>query len=105
MDDEIGLKLDLISQKLDQLIVITKLAQWSAIAKTQTEVRSDKINAAILDASTGWVRAGKMQAAVAKKTKSSTRTVRERIADLVAMDALEKRGGGPTMEYKACGLI
>ena len=94
-----------LGEKLDQLISITKLANWSAIAASQAEVRSDGINAAILDASTDWVRSGKMQEAVAKKTKSSTRTVRDRIGDLVTMGALETRGGGPSTEYKANGLI
>lgn len=49
--------------------------------------------------------AGKLQAAVAKKTKAATRTIQERIADLMAQGVLDKRGGGPTTEYKASGLI
>ena len=94
-----------LGEKLDQLIRITKLANWNAIAAAATEVRTDRIKAAILDATADWVRSGRMQTAVAKKTKSSTRTVRDRIGELVAMGALETRGGGPTLEYKASGLI
>lgn len=96
---------DELAKKLDALITVTKLANWGAIAETRTHVRADLINGAILDASTDWIRSGTMQKAVAKQTKSGTRTVRDRIGSLVTMGALETRGGGPTTEYKACGLI
>lgn len=97
-DEELG-------RKLDTLIAVTKLAHRDALARTRDDVRSDKVNAAILDATTDWKSSGKMQSAVAKKTKSSTRTVRERISDLIDMGALDRRGGGPTTEYKTSGLI
>lgn len=96
---------DDIGRKLDTLISIAKLAHRDAIARARAEVRVDKVNAAILDASVDWIGSGKMQSAVASKTSSSTRTVRDRISDLLDMGALDKRGAGPTVEYRANGLI
>ena len=69
------------------------------------QIRADKVNAAILDASAQWVGAGAMQSKVATKTGASTRTIQDRIADLLATGVLDKRGGGPTTEYRASGLI
>jgi len=94
-----------IVEKLDQIATILRLAHRDAIDRTREAIRSDKVNAAILDGSVQWVRAGKLQTAVATKAKTSERTVRDRIADLIADGLLDKRGGGPTTEYKASGLI
>jgi Fic family protein len=47
----------------------------------------------------------KLQTTVATKTKASKRTIQERIADLVSLGVLEKRGATRTTEYKGSGLI
>jgi hypothetical protein len=94
-----------VVERLDQIAAILRLAHRDAIERTRTAIRSDKVNAAILDGSTKWIAAGKLQAAVVSKTKTSSRTVQFRIADLLVDGLLEKRGGGPTTEYKASGLI
>jgi hypothetical protein len=90
---------------LDRIAAILKLALRDEIEQSRTQIRSDKVNAAILDAAKRWVGARAMQAKVAAKTKASTRTIQERIAELLVAGVLDKRGGGPTTEYRASGLI
>jgi hypothetical protein len=94
-----------VVERLDRMIAILRLAHGDSIARARTLIRSDKVNAAILDASAKWVGAAKLQTTVAAKTKASTRTIQERIADLVTQGVLEKRGAASTTEYKASGLI
>ena len=94
-----------VVERLDKLTAILQLAHRDAIERARTQIRADKVNAAILDGSSQWVGAGKLQAAVANKTKASKRTIQERIVDLIGQGVLDKRGGGPTTEYKANGLI
>lgn len=96
---------DEVVDRLDQIAAILRLAHREAIESARTSVRSDKVDAAVLDGSSQWIGAGKLQAAVVAKTKTSSRTVQLRIADLLAEGLLDKRGGGPTTEYRASGLI
>jgi hypothetical protein len=94
-----------IIQRLDTLIAIQQLINKEALSAARATIREDKVNAAILDASSTWVPAGKLQSVVAGKTRAASRTVKRRTADLIALGVLEKRGGGPNIEYKATGLI
>ena len=96
---------DEVIERLDRLTAITRIAHADAIERTKERIRSDKVNAALLDGAKKWVPAAALQKKVATKTKAATRTIQERIADLLAAGLLEKRGGGPTTEYKATGLI
>jgi Fic family protein len=96
---------DDIAQRLDTIIAILQLAHRGEIDATRTEVRADKVNAAILDATRSWTPAGKLTNAVKTKTKQSPATVSRRINDLLGMGLLEKQGGGPATEYRSTGLI
>ena len=96
---------DEVLERLDRLTAILRLAHRDAINQARASIRGDKINASILDATAKWSAAAKMQTAVEKKTKAAKRTVQDRIADLLEQGVLEKRGGGPTTEYRATGLI
>lgn len=95
---------DEIVRRLDTMIVILKLAYADAIEKARANIRSDKANAAILDASKNWTAAAKVQAAAA--TAGSARsTTSKKVVELIDLGVLEKRGGGNTTEYRATGLI
>ena len=96
---------DEVVERLDRITAILQLAHEDAIERARTRIRSDKVNAAILDAASKWVPAAKMQATVASKTQAATRTIQEHIADLISQGVLEKRGATHTIEYKASGLI
>ena len=96
---------DVVVERLDRLISVLQLAHADSIAGARATIRSDKVNAALLDAAAKWTPAVKLQTTVASKTKASKRTIQERIADLVLRGVLEKRGATRTTEYKASGLI
>jgi Fic family protein len=96
---------DAVITRLDRIIAVLKLANRDAIEATRNEILSDRVNREILGGTSNWTAAGKLQTAVARKTGASTRTVRDRLADLVSDGLLEKRGGGPTTEYRTTGLI
>jgi DNA-binding FadR family transcriptional regulator len=91
--------------RLDTIIAILKLANRDAIAAARTEILSDRVNREILDRTSKWAGSGSLQTAVAKKSGASTRTVRERIAELADQGLLERRGGGPATEYRSTGVI
>jgi hypothetical protein len=96
---------DAIVQRLDRMIAILQLAHREAIEDARERIMGDKANEAILSAATSWTPAGKLQIVVTKKTKQSPRTVKRRIADLVAQGLLEKQGAGANVSYKTTGLI
>jgi Fic family protein len=92
-------------RQLSTIIAILKLANRDQIDAARTSIRSDKVNAAILDAAKRWTGAGKVQTMVSKKTSASRSTITARLGELMALGVLEKQGGGPTTEYRATGLI
>lgn len=94
-----------VVQRLDTVIAVLKLAHREEIEQARAAIRSDKVNAAILDGAGDWAAAGALTKSVARETKQSDRTVRGRVAELVEDGVLAKRGGGPTTEYKTTGLI
>jgi hypothetical protein len=96
---------DAVITRLDAIIAILKLANRDAIDAARNEILADDVNRAILSSTSRWVPAGTLQKAVARKTGASTRTARDRLADLLADGLLEKAGGGPTTTYRATGLI
>ncbi len=94
-----------IIERLDRLTTIMRLAHADEIDRAREKIRSDKVNAAILDAAAQWTGAKRLQTTVATNTKASTRTIQERIVALLAQGVLDKKGGGPRTEYKASGLV
>jgi hypothetical protein len=95
-----------VVDRLDRLIAMFALANRDALTQVAREVRSDNVNAALLDATADdWVPAGALTEAVAKSTKVSPRTVRTRTAELLAAGALKRRGSGPSIQYRSTGVI
>jgi Fic family protein len=94
-----------LARRLDTIIAILQLAHRDEIESARTTIRSDKVNAAILDNSKNWTPAGKLTSAVKTKTKQSSATINRRITDLIADGVLEKQGGGPATEYRSTGLL
>jgi Fic family protein len=94
-----------IVDRLDRIVAILQLANRDQIEATRASIRSDKVNAAILDNAKGWTGSAKLVEAVKTKTKQSYPTINRRINDLLAVGVLEKQGGGRTTEYRSAGLI
>jgi hypothetical protein len=98
---------DIIKNQLDTIISLLKLAHRDALNEVRRDLTSDDVPAALLEKTAGDepVGAGVLKEQVMKQTGQSDSTVKRRIAELVAMGALVKVGGGPTTAYKSTGLI
>lgn len=96
---------DEVVERLDRLTALMRIAHADAVERTRERIRSDKVNAAILDGAKNWAPAGKLKTTVMRKTGTGATTFRDRVDDLLNGGLLVKRGGGPTTEYKATGLI
>jgi hypothetical protein len=92
-------------ERVDRLTALMRIAHADAIDRMRVKIRSDKLNAAILDGTRNWTPAGKLKTAVTKKTGSGASTFSAHVAELLDGGFLEKRGGGSNTEYKATGLI
>lgn len=97
---------DGIIKRLDTMISILLLAYRNEIVAARTEIRSDSVNAAILEITDGdFVSAGDLKKRAITSGGVSSATVSRRILELVSLGAIEKRGAGSTTSYKATGLI
>lgn len=94
-----------VIDRLDRLTAIVRLAHADAIERMRDKIRADKVNAAILDATTKWVGTAALQKTVMKKSGAKERTVQLRLVDLLGQGLIDKRGGGRNIEYKSTGLI
>jgi hypothetical protein len=95
-----------VLQRLDRIVAILQLAFHEPIEAAKATIRADPVYAALLDAcADDWRPAGQLQSEVSKATGKNIRTIQRRIADLVDRKALDQRGGGRTVDYKASGLL
>jgi hypothetical protein len=104
---EVNMENSEITDRLDTIIALLKLAHREPLAVARKElVEDDDVSAAVLDAAAnGAISAGSLKDKVIKKTKQSESTVKRRIADLVEMGALAKDGAGSNVTYRSTGLI
>lgn len=94
--------------RLDSMVAILKIGFASELGSIRKEVHAEKVGAAILtllEDSDGWVGSGEIQRTVSKSATVAERTVRARLADLLALGVLRSRGGGRSTEYSLSGLI
>ena len=104
-NDEIAMALREISAGLQKVAGLLQLAHGGAIESARNSIRSDKVNAAILEATTKLTPAGRVTAEVKRKTGQSPATIARRIGTLMEQGAIEKHGAGPATQYQATGLI
>lgn len=93
-----------ITQRLDAIISILKLAHSEALAQVRASTLVDEVSAAILEATADFVASGDLKRDIASTTKQSEKTVQRRIADLAAMGVLEKRPTGRSA-YRSTGIL
>ena len=96
---------DEIVQRLDLIQATLALAFSSQIREAGESIRADPINSVILDLAEHWIASPALQAAAAKATKKSERSVRDRLPALVAQRVLEVRGTERRQEFRRTGLI
>lgn len=97
-DGEIVKRLDLIQATL-------ALAFAPQLDEARTRIRADAVSAAILDLTDDWIASKDLQEKVAKKSGKSTRSIRDRLPELVEQRVLQARGTERRMEYRKTGLI
>jgi hypothetical protein len=91
--------------RLDKIQATLQLAFRPQLEHVRNAVRSDDVNASILDLSDDWIGSSALQQAVAKKTGKSTRTVRDRLPELAEQRILDVRGSEKRLEYRRTGLV
>jgi hypothetical protein len=97
---------DAVLERLDSLMALLTLAHGDAIGRTRERLRSDPLNAVVLDiTSEDWVAAGALVEAVKRETGRSPATVRRRVAELAAMGVLRSRGATSNRAYRARGIV
>jgi hypothetical protein len=94
-----------IVRRLDLIQATLRIAFEPQITAVRETLRADDVAAGILDRTTEWVGSGDLQKAVAKASGKTTRTVRNRLPDLVARGAVETRGSDAAPEYRRTGLV
>jgi hypothetical protein len=97
-DEEILKRLDLIQATL-------ALAFAPQLEDARTRIRGDELSAEILDMTEDWIGTTRLQEQVAEKLSKTTRSVRNRLPELVEKRVLQTRGTGSQLEYRRTGLI
>jgi len=96
---------DAVVERLDRILSILRVAHADKISELRRSVRGHPVDAAILDHALDWTPGGDLRQGVAKDAGQTERNVNNRIADLIALGALEKRGAGRATAYRSTGLI
>lgn len=96
---------DELLERLDLILGVLQLAHHDAITRAAEGLRTDDVNAAILDVCAEWMRSAEVYAAVKASTKASERTIRSRLLLLQTRRALQARGTTHTREFRAAGLV
>ncbi len=105
-DSTATLERDEVVQRLDLMLAVLQLAHHDAIVRAADQLRSDPVNAAILEAcADGWIGSRELSARVENETGAKPRTVRGRVGELVGRRALQQRGATHTRAYRTSGLI
>jgi len=94
-----------ITERLDLILATLRLAFASELGAARDAYRSDRVNAAILDATEAWTASTDIQRQAAKTADAGTSTVRARLPELVQAGLLQARGTERRMEYRRSGLI
>jgi DNA-binding transcriptional ArsR family regulator len=98
-------ELSRLEAKLDILIAIQRAAHAEALERLAGSLREDRVAKAILTATREWTSAGALKKRAGSQTGVSQPTVERRLADLLGRGLLLRRGSGPSIEYRASGLI
>jgi hypothetical protein len=94
-----------IVRRLDLIQATLRVAFEPQITAVRETLHADDVAAGILDQTTEWVGSGDLQKAVARATGKTSRTVRNRLAELVTRGAVETRGSDAAPEYRRTGLV
>lgn len=94
------------NRKLDLIVALMRIGFGDQLQRHRHRLfDEDPASEAILRHADDWIAAGALKGHVTKTTKQSEPTVKRRIADLVSLGALERRGAGSSVSYRSTGLF
>jgi hypothetical protein len=93
-----------ISDKLNQLLILTRLANSKAIMEFKEEIEKDPVFQAILEIADETLSSSELKVKVTEKTKASEPTIKRRIAVLMEKGALYAKKKGHEIYYCDSGL-
>jgi hypothetical protein len=96
---------DEVIRQLNLIQATLRVAFEPQITALRETLCAEAVSAAILDRTTDWIGSGDLQKAVAKATGKTTRTVQNRLPELVERGAIETRGPEGRPEYRRTGLV
>lgn len=102
---EKDLVLQKISDQMDMLISLFKLAYSDKISEGKKKVFEDKIMSEIIEAVPEDLTSGELVSRVSHEVKQSERTIRARLSDLVSIGVLRIEKVGKNSFYRSTGLI
>lgn len=94
-----------VVNRLDQAITLLKLGNRGAIEQAWEEMNKDDVSKSLLELSDGTLESGELQKRVAEATKKSTRTVQNRIGELVRLGALRPTRQGAKVYYQKSDIF
>lgn len=94
-----------ILRRLDRIQATLQLAFAPQLDAVRDVILEDEVNRVLLAATTDWIASKALQDRVAAETGRSTRTVRDRLAELCDKHILETRGTERRAEYRRTGLV
>ena len=94
-----------ISQKLDQLIILTKLSNLETIEKYKIKIRGDKVAARVLDYSDGSLNYSELCEKVSKELGVAEITVMKKVSELKEMGFLITERKGRQVYYATSELF
>jgi len=97
--------LEEISQKLNQLVSLFKLANRDIIRKVKEEIDKDPVSTKVLELSDGTLSAVPFKQKIANETNVSEKTVERRVSELIEMGALVTIKKGKEIFYQNSGLL
>jgi len=99
------LVLQRISDQVDMLVSLLKLAYSDTISEVQRKVSEDIVMRNIMELVPEDLPSGDLVSAVSAHVKQGERTIRGRLSDLVSMGVLKIERVGKNSFYRSTGLI
>lgn len=94
-----------ISDQLDMLISLSKLAYSGKINKVKREIAEDEVMTGIMEILSEDLTAGELVSAVSARVKQKERTIRSRLSYLIGKGVLKTEKVGNRSLYRSTGLI
>ena len=97
--------LEKISDQMDMLICLFKLAYSAKIGEVRKEVFEDEVMAKIMEVVQEDLPAKDLVSVIGQQVKQKERTIRARLSDLVGKGVLRIEKVGKSSFYRSTGLI